>query len=158
MPAFVRNTKTFFNQTTAPTGWTKITNSGDDYTLRLVNGSTGGSYNGLNGVSAAFVDSTWSATVSSITGSVVSADADLPSHQHQFAYATAISNGQIMISYPANPLTGQYLVSSLSTTTSGAAGSGSTHNHGIASGSSTIAGNPTGFNVKYIDFIMASKD
>lgn len=158
MPAFVRNTKTFFNQTTAPTGWTKITNSGDDYTLRLVNGSTGGSYNGLNGVSAAFVDSTWSATVSSVTGSVVSADADLPSHQHQFAYTTVISNGQIMISYPANPLAGQYMVSTMGTGAAGASGSGSTHNHGIASGSSTIAGNPTGFNVKYIDFIMASKD
>lgn len=158
MPAFVRSTKTFFNQTAAPTGWTKDTVSQDDYTLRVTNGTGGGILNGLNPVTTVLRDSTWDATISGVTGTVAPGVADLPSHRHNFPYVTMNFQGSIMISYPANPLTGQYLVSSIGTTTSGTNAGDGIHNHGIALGSGTVVGNPTGFAVKYIDFILASKD
>lgn len=157
MPAFTRNTKTFFKQTEAPTGWVKATTH-DDHTLRVTSGTTGGTMFGLNSFSTAMQDSTWDATISGVSGSVAPAVADLPSHRHSFAYTTVISNGQIMISYPSNPLTGQYLVDGLGRTNSGTNTGDGVHNHGVALGSGTVVGNPTGFAVKYLDLILASKD
>lgn len=153
MGAFVRGTQTFFNQSTAPTGWTKQTTF-DDYTLRVVSGTSGNSNYGSNGVSTAFVDGTWPGTITGVTGSVVSADGDLPSHNHPFGYVTVISLGQIMVSYTP---TGQYVTSSIGTKTAAAAGTGSAHTHIIQLGSGTITGNPTGFAVTYVDFILAAK-
>lgn len=158
MPAFVRNTKTFFNQTAAPTGWTKDTASQDDYTLCVTSGTIGGLLHGLNPVTTALTDSRWDATITDLSGSVAPAVADLPSHRHTFAYSTIISTGTIMISYPSNPLTGQYLATSMGTTTSGTSTGTGVHSHGIQVGSGTVVGNPTGFAVKYIDFILASKE
>lgn len=154
MGAFVRGTQTFFNQSTAPTGWTKMTTH-DDYTLRVVSGSSGNTNYGLNGVSSVFVDGTWPGTITGVTGSVVSADGDLPSHSHPFPYVTSISSGSIMVSYTSGY---SYIVSSIGTKTAAASGSGSAHTHTIQLGSGTITGNPTGFAVTYVDFILASKN
>lgn len=158
MPAFVRNTKTFFNQTQAPVGWVKDTASQDDYTLCITSGTIGGLLHGLNPVTTALVDSQWNATISDVNGSVAPAVADLPAHQHTFSYSTVRFNGSIMISYPANPLAGQYLVTGMGITTSGVSTGTGVHSHGIQLGSGTVVGNPTGFGVKYIDFILASKE
>lgn len=153
MSAFVLGTKTFFNQTTAPTGWTKDTGF-DDYTIRIVSGSTGNTNYGLNGFSTVLNDSmTWPGTVSSVTGTLDSADADLPAHTHTFRYA----------SYPfsstryctVNP-TGFKLATAGTTTTSGPAGAGSAHVHSI-SGTGTITGDNMNIAVTYVDFILASK-
>jgi hypothetical protein len=160
MGAFVRNTKTFFNQTSAPTGWTKITNQGDDCTLRVVSGTSGGptSTYGLQGVSSALVDSTWSGTITGVSGSVATAAGDLPSHNHTYSYETA-TGASAMGQYPGTfPGPSTYFVTSMSTTTSGTYPGPSDHNHGVVLGSGSItSGGPTGFAVKYIDFILASK-
>lgn len=159
MAAFFKNTKTFFKQTSAPTGWTKITTGSDDYTLRVISGSTGNTISGLNGASTVLVDSAWPGTITSVTGSTADGTADLPSHQHSFSYNTVspTNMGSIVIMFSPNPLVGQYLVSTLGTTTSGPSGGGGVHNHSISS-SGTITGGPTGFGVTYVDFILASKD
>lgn len=157
MPAFVRSTRTFFNQTEAPTGWVKATTH-DDHTLRVTSGTTGGTLFGLNSFTTALQNSKWDATITGIDGSVDPAVADLPSHRHSFAYAALISTGTIVISYPANPLTGQYMVTNIGRTTSGTNTGDGVHNHGIALGSGSVVGNPTGFSVKYVDLILASKD
>lgn len=151
MVAFVKNTQTFFNQTTAPVGWSKNVSS-DDYTLRLVSGS-GGSLLGTNGVSTVFVDGTWPSTISGSTGSVAEGISDLPSHQHTFSYESMISQGQIMVSYPGG---GQYVVTSMGTTTTSPGGSPNPHTHGV-SATGSITSSATGFGVKYVDFIQASK-
>lgn len=158
MAAFVRNTKTFFKQTEAPVGWVKVTTGQDDYTLCVTSGTTGGTLHGLNPATTALVDSKWDATITDVNGSVVPAVADLPSHRHSFIYTTIKSTGSIMISYPANPLTGQYLATGMGITTSGTSTGTGVHSHGIQVGSGTVVGNPTGFAVKYIDFILASKE
>lgn len=158
MGAFVRTTKTFFNQTIAPTGWVKDTASQDDYTLCVTSGTTGGILHGLNPATTALVDSTWNGTITDVSGSVAPAVADLPAHQHTYSYTTVRFNGAIMISYPANPLAGQYLVTGMGITTSGVSTGTGVHSHGIQVGSGTVVGNPTGFAVKYIDFILASKE
>ena len=87
---------------------------------------------------------------------MAAANADLPSHNHLFSYETIRSQGSIMIQYPA-PGVGQKLVPNIGTRTSDAAGSSASHAHNIVMGSGTITGNPTGFAVKYVDFILASK-
>lgn len=153
MSAFVLGTKTFFNQTTAPTGWTKDTGY-DDYTIRIVSGSTGNTNYGVNGFTTVLNSSmTWPGSVSGVTGTLDAANADLPAHTHTFRYA----------SYPfsstrygtANP-TGFKIAGAGTTTTSGSAGTGSSHTHNI-SGTGTITGDNMNMAVTYVDFILASK-
>lgn len=155
MPAFTSGTKIFFNQTSAPTGWTKLT-SVDDYTLRLVSGATGGNTGGSNSFTTVMVDGTWPATVSSVTGTMVATLADLPAHTHTFNYETRNFANPVRYTAPGS----SYLYTiptSTFTTTNGPAGSGTPHSHGfLATGG--ITGGPTGFAVKYVDFILCSKN
>lgn len=157
MSAFVKNTQTFFNQTTAPTGWTKLV-AVDDYTLRVVSGSTGGTVGGTNGVTSAFVNSTWPGTISSVTGTIAPATADLPSHQHTFNYESVgpVNQGQIVVMFNGPPTTDA--VSTIGLTSSNPGGSSADHAHGIAVSGGTVTGGPTGFAVTYVDFILASKN
>lgn len=70
---FPTGTRLMFQQTTAPTGWTKDTTAAlNDSILRIVTGVVG------SGGSAAF--STWNAVTS--TGSYTLQTADIPSHSH----------------------------------------------------------------------------
>lgn len=153
MSAFVTGTKTFFNQTTAPTGWTKST-SYDDYTIRIVSGNTGNTNYGLNGFSTVLNSSmTWPGTVSSATGTLDAADADMPLHNHTFRYANyPFSSTRYYTSSP----TGYKIAGGGGTATSGSAGSGASHTHSIL-GSGTITGDSMNVAVTYVDFILASK-
>ena len=59
---FASGTKMIFNQTASPTGWTKVTGSGDDHALRVTTGTvgTGGDVN----FETAFADKTFTPTIS----------------------------------------------------------------------------------------------
>jgi hypothetical protein len=79
--AFDAGTRMAFQQTAAPTGWTKDTTAGiNDSMLRLVIGTAS------SGGTTAF--STWSAVTS--TGSYTLATADIPSHTHSVANQNAV--------------------------------------------------------------------
>lgn len=169
---FPAGTRMSFQQTSAPTGWTKDTTSAiNDSALRFVTGAV------VNGGSVAFssafanqnVSGSVSVTVGAGTlaagigtlagGAVTLATTQIPSHTHTLGRA----NGTLMASTGSagNPLVGI-------TGTTGATGGGGSHTHGI-SGSPSLSGSPsvtsssftgTAINlaVKYYDFIIASKD
>jgi hypothetical protein len=124
-PAFPSGTRMSFNQTAAPTGWTKDTTAAiNDSILRLVTGSVS------SGGSVAF--STWNS--SGTTGAYTLATADIPSHTHT---AMSITSGAV------NTATaGQ----SAGNNTTGSTGGGGSHSHSLSN------------NIKYYDFIIASKD
>lgn len=156
--AFVPGTLTFFKQTTAPTGWIKQTTN-DNYTLRIVNGS--GSATVLNNsvnFTTAMTDITFTGTASS-SGSTSSDDADLPAHTHT---ATVITYGGGFgrgFSPTNGPLGGGF-----ATTTAiipdgfGSGSAGGAHSHSISGSAIPVTGGPGLFAVKYLDFILASKN
>jgi hypothetical protein len=125
--AFPSGTRMSFQQTAAPTGWTKDTTAAiNDSILRLVTGTAS------NGGATAF--SSWAAITS--TSAYTLATADIPSHTHGWGYNTGKLGG--------NNTTG--LQTSVSNAqTSGATGGGGSHSHGVSSQ-----------NLKYYDFIIAS--
>jgi hypothetical protein len=124
-PAFPSGTRMSFNQTAAPTGWTKDTTAAiNDSILRLVTGSVS------SGGSVAF--STWNS--SGTTGAYTLATADIPSHTHT---AMSITSGAV-----STATAGQ----SAGNNTTGSTGGGGSHSHSLSN------------NIKYYDFIIASKD
>jgi microcystin-dependent protein len=119
-----------FQQTSAPTGWTKDTTAAiNDSMLRLVTGSvtTGGTTD----------FSTWNAQTA--TGATTLSTSQIPSHSHQLnAYGDeGVSFGQFRT---GNPGLFQTSYSTVST------GSGGSHTHSLTQ------------SLKYYDFIIASKD
>lgn len=110
--AFDVGTRMAFQQTAAPTGWTKDTTAGiNDSMLRLVTGSAS------SGGTTAF--STWSAVTS--TGSYTLATADIPAHTHTFTTGTNTGS------------TGPYANASNAniTATTASTGGGGGHSHSL---------------------------
>lgn len=135
-PAFASGTRLGFQQTSAPTGWTKDTTAAiNDSILRFVTGSVS------SGGSLAF--STWAAQTAD--GATTLSTAQMPSHTHSSgASSSAIS--WITNSYiNASPSAERGLVNSSSPGT-GSAGGGGSHTHSLSQ------------SLKYYDFIIASKD
>ena len=147
-----------FQQTTAPTGWTKITSGVNNRALRLVSGSVG------SGGSTTFSDA-FNANRSTSNGSVSShtlTEAQIPSHYH-FAFRSGNhgqhQNGSPMSAnnYPssgsgrANLYEGYNIGQSGSVSNVGrtsSVGSSSGHTHGFT--------NPNfNLNVLYTDVIIA---
>ena len=128
---FASGTRMSFQQTSAPTGWTKDTTSGiNDAILRLVTGTV------TSGGTTAF--STWNAQTAS--GATTLSTAQMPSHTHTATTydgegGTAPKNSVGSSSYPSG-----YLI------TSNATGGGGSHTHSLTQ------------SIKYYDFIIASKD
>jgi hypothetical protein len=145
-----------FQQTAAPTGWTKDTTAAiDNSAMRLVTGSVvnGGSVN----FTTAFASQTPSGSVS-ITAVAGSAGAttlttpQIPSHTHT-------TNAVVF-----NPAFGGSRANGGSLNSAGAtnnpAGGGGSHTHpfSFSSGSGTFSGNAINLAVKYVDVIRATKD
>jgi hypothetical protein len=158
--AFPTGTRMSFQQTAAPTGWTKDTTAGlDNSAMRIVTGSVvnGGSVN----FTTAFASQTPSGSVS-ITAVSGSAGAttlttpQIPSHTH------SITEGQ---AFPPGPtptidvLPGSFAPPGLTANTDAAGGGGShTHPFSFSSGSGTFTGDAINLAVKYYDFIIATID
>lgn len=131
--AFPSGTRLVFNQTSAPTGWTKDTTAElNDSIMRIVTGTVG------SGGSTAFSTFNGQTTVGATTLST----AQMPSHQHGI-YGITGSNWSGTNGY--NYGIGQNAVG-YQTDKIQAAGSGGSHTHSITT------------SIKYNDFIIASKD
>ena len=136
LAGFAAGTKLSFYQAAAPTGWTKDTTAAlNDAILRIVTGS-----GGSTGGSTAF--STWSAQ--STSGATTLTTPQIPSHNHVFAGG---NNG--LTTKPAivsTPLGGPNTGSNPNSNIVEATGGGGSHDH------------PLSQNIKYADFIIATKD
>lgn len=130
---FDAGTVMIFAQTSAPTGWTKLTNL-NDYALRVVSGaaSTGGS-----------VAFTTAFAASRTSDATTLSTSQIPSHSHVQRYTNAGGGGSGMQAANCGN-SGAGDASSLSTNATGGGGS---HTHGLPS-----------FAVQYVDVIRASKD
>jgi hypothetical protein len=149
---FASGTRMTFNQTNAPTGWTKDTST-NDAAFRLVSGSvsTGGSID----FTTAFANTTASVTVSSISGSAGAttlSTPQIPSHNHS---RTAFGfNGENPNDVSRSGTTGTDTITGSST---GSTGGGGSHDHpfSFSSGSGSASLNLA---VKYVDLIIAQKN
>ena len=134
--AFPSGTKMLFNQTAAPTNWTKDTTNNNDSAIRVVTGTvgTGGSDN--------FSDTFGSGKATS--GHTLTT-AQMPSHTHAYRvpggqYNPTVRGLTNMWSYPPNYGTS-------TGTSESATGGGGSHTHNLSN-----------FNLKFVDVIVATAD
>jgi hypothetical protein len=154
---FPTGTVLIFAQTSAPTGWTKNTTTGDNSALRVVTGSIvgGGSVN----FTTAFASQTPVGSVSIDTsglsaGATTLNTAQIPSHSHSV-------NGK---GFPFGDSGSTYIAVTDQTVSSGtpstnSSGGGGSHSHSISgSATGTFTGTAINLAVKYVDVIRATKD
>ena len=149
--AFDSGTVMLFAQTTAPTGWTKNTSTGDNSALRVVTGnaSTGGSV----AFTTAFASQTptGSVSITAVSGSAGAttlSTPQIPSHLHSTPRADNYDAGS-----PRRPQAST--ASAGPATDTGSTGGGGSHTHpfSFSSGSGTV-----NLAVKYVDLIIAQKN
>jgi len=153
---FPAGTRMSFQQTAAPTGWTKDTTAGlDNSAMRIVTGSVvnGGSVN----FTTAFASQTptGSVSISSVSGSAGATTLttpQIPSHAHTIPLYENAST------FTTLPIGGTQLRGSTATTNPAGGDGSHTHPFSFSSGSGTFSGNAINLAVKYYDFIIASKD
>jgi hypothetical protein len=149
--AFTAGTAMIFQQTAAPTGWTKSTTH-NNKALRLINGTVG------TGGSSAFTTAFGTPSVSgsvSLSGSVggtTLSTAQLASHNHSVPYAPANQNDA-----PTNYIGSARYFNQNASRTSANTGSNSSHDHSF-SGSGSLSSATASINVEYVDVIIATKD
>ena len=155
--AFTSGTKMLFQQTTAPTGWTKDTTH-DDKALRVVTGTAGSggtnAFSTLDATAAGTVNSSISGTTAGHTLTI----AQIPSHnhsQHTDRVQEGFDNGTSYAGY--SPSAGNHAPT---TWNIGSTGGGGSHSHGAGSlaVTSTFTGTANGLDVQYVDVIIATKD
>ena len=140
-PEFKAGTKMVFNQTAAPTGWTKVT-SANDVALRLVTGSVG--TGGSVAFETAFASHT--PTISMTNAAVTLATATVPAHTHTVLHYEQGGGGAEWTWDGPN-------ASAPHTTTTSSYGSGGAHTHSNSASSSAV-----NLDVSYVDVIIATKD
>jgi hypothetical protein len=152
---FASGTVMLFAQTSAPTGWTKNTTTGDNSALRVTTGtaSTGGSV----AFTTAFASQTptGSVSITSVSGSAGATTLttpQIPSHTHTIANTQSPDQPPRLIFQNSDAVTTPQ-------TTSATGGGGShTHPFSFSSGAGTFTGNAINLAVQYIDVIRATKD
>ena len=156
--AFTSGTKMLFQQSTAPTGWTKDTTNYDDHAIRVVTGTAGSG--GTNALST--LDATASGTInSSVSGSTAGHTltiSQIPSHTHSQRtdrVQEGYDNGTSYAGY--SPSAGNH---SPTTWNIGSTGGGGSHSHGkgTLAVTSTFTGSANALDVQYVDVIIATKD
>jgi len=143
--AFDSGTVMLFAQTTAPTGWTKNTSTGDNHALRIVTGSA--SSGGSVDFTTAFASQAVTGTVGT-SGATTLSTSEIPSHTHSMATKNGTSG------CGASEMVGTFACSNGNPMTTGATGGGGSHTH---SGGS-FTGNAINLAVKYVDVIRATKN
>ena len=159
---FASGTKMLFQQTAAPTGWTKDT-SHNDKALRITSGTVG--TGGSVAFETAFASQTPAGTIStSVTGTVANTTLSLsqiPSHTHT-GNVDLRTNWEAGTSSQSPVGTGnaRYDGSGSSPSfTTDAAGGGGAHNHGWSgSATSTFTGTAINLDVQFVDVIICTKD
>lgn len=156
---FPSGTRMIFQQTAAPTGWTKQTTY-TDYALRVVNGtvSAGGSVgfttalSSSRAVSVTVVDATTGGTV----GSTTLTTAQMPAHDHTTYGSQSTNTATGGSSNRINNLTA---AGGNNTGTTSSAGGGSSHTHSFTGGTHThTASGTANLAVQYVDVIIAQKN
>lgn len=152
---WVATTATVFQQTTAPTGWTKQTDH-NNKALRLVTGSV--STGGTTGFT-------------SVLTSRTIATANLPAHTHSFS-ATSGSSGALAVTFNRSSWTynvstndtgftsgGQSALDDVDANNDTITATAASHTHSV-SGTTGSTGGATAmdFAVQYVDVIIATKD
>jgi hypothetical protein len=154
--AFPPGTQMLFVQTTAPTGWTKVTTH-DNKALRVVSGSVS------SGGSVAFTTAFSSQTPSGTVGGTALTTAQLPSHSHsitdsghshgyfrqnqsQFLTRSSGSSPNIYYNYESSTTDSATTGITVNNT-----GSGDTHTHSFTGTAINLA-------VQYVDVIIATKN
>ena len=135
---FTSGTLMLFQQTAAPTGWTKQTTH-DNKALRVVSGSasSGGSVN--------FTTAFASQGVSGSVGNTTLTTTQIPSHSHTFT-TTGGDGGSV-----PQGAQSQFIAGNGITVTTSSTGGGGSHNHSFSGTAINLA-------VQYVDLIIASKD
>lgn len=162
-PAFPSGTRMLFQQTAAPTGWTKDTTN-DDKALRVVSGTAGtGGTNALSSLDATAVG-TVSSSIAGATASHILTIAQMPAHNH---------SGVVQQREDYNPTSGSTTQSPLgfgdtrggsrasaSPLTINNSGGGGGHSHGVGTLAVTSAftGTANQLDIAYVDVIVAQKD
>jgi hypothetical protein len=157
---FSSGTRITFNQTAAPTGWTKDT-SVDNAALRLVSGSV--SSGGTLDFSAVFAASSSTVPAGSVSISSVSGSAgattlstpQIPSHSHGITIAPGSPTGSSGTGLNVSATFGF-----IDTFGSNNAGGGGSHTHpfSFSSGAASFTGAALNLAVKYVDLIIAQKN
>ena len=162
---FPSGTKMLFNQTSAPTGWTKDTTNNNNSALRVVTGTvgTGGSADFTSALATPSVTGTVTTSIANTTaggtvGNHTLTVAQLASHNHSVYYHAGFQGGTAAGAGGGDNATTVYGGITSST------GSNSAHNHSFTgsahnhTATSTLSSATAGINVKYVDVIIASKD
>jgi hypothetical protein len=133
-----------FQQTSAPTGWTKQTTH-DNKALRVVSGTA--SSGGTSAFTTVFANQTPTINTSGLSaGATTLSTTQIPSHTHSYTGSNYNAAGD------GNP---GGTASTAAGGTTGAAGGGGSHSHSM-SGSATSSA--ITLNVQYVDLIIASKN
>lgn len=145
-----------FQQTAAPTGWTKLTTH-DNKALRVVSGaaSSGGTVAFTTAFASKSVTGTNSSTTASgIVGATTLTTTQIPSHNHTYTAGTGVVTAT-GTSVRVNNLTATDLSNNTSST-----GGGGSHDHSFSgiSHTHTFTGTAIDLAVQYVDIILASKD
>jgi hypothetical protein len=139
---FPSGTRILFQQTAAPTGWTKDTTH-DNKALRVVSGSTS------SGGSVAFTSAFGSQAVAGTVGSTTLGTNEIPSHTHVYSgFAPASAKGQ---SVAARVASGSQTATVGASANTAATGGGGSHNHSFSGTAINLA-------VQYVDVIIAAKN
>ena len=145
---FPSSTKMLFQQTSAPTGWTKVTSS-NDVALRVVSGSVGSG--GTVDFETAFASKTPTITM---TNAAVTLDGTtVPNHSHGLTlyddHNAGSSTGERVTVHGSGYYQSKTGMGGVGATTGG----GNAHTHTNSAASSAID-----LDVKYVDTIIATKD
>ena len=155
-------TKLLFQQTAAPTGWTKDTTNYNDHAIRVVTGTAGsGGTNAFSTLDATAVG-TVNSSISGATAGVYLTLSQIPSHTHT-GNVNLRTNWEAGYSGLSPVGTGSARFDGTGSSpsfTTNAAGSGGSHWHGVGSlaVTSTFTGSGNALDVKYVDVIVATKD
>jgi subtilisin family serine protease len=148
--AFDAGTLMVFQQTSAPTGWTKQTTH-NDKAFRCVSGSC--SSGGTTAFSTAMATPSVSGSVgiSGSIGNTTLSTSEIPSHNHSYNRPNLGNTDNNYSGY-----TNRYLTISSGVGT-GSTGGGGSHNHSHSL-SGSLSSSTASINVQYVDLIIASKD
>ena len=181
---FPSGTKMLFQQTSAPTGWTKVTSGVDNKALRVVSGTAGSG--GSNAFSNTLADRSITANSANTTAggniSVASATTggtvdnhtlsinEIPSHNHELNDTGVWYNAGQGSGGP-HPMSRYSNVTTSQTVNTQSRGGGGAHSHGFTGGShnhnATFSGSAHNHSitvtnldmaVQYLDVIIAQKD
>jgi hypothetical protein len=145
--SFTAGTLMLFQQTSAPTGWTKQTTH-DNKALRVVSGTAASG--GTTAFTTVFANQTPTISLSGLSATATTlSTAQIPSHTHGMPIGTNDPN------YGTGNRWLYGNTSNLGTAFTNAEGGGGSHTHSVAGSASSSA---ITLNVQYVDLIIASKN